>query len=133
PVVVADSQWRDEGWKAGPRLRAALSVLRVEELIRTDNAPIMRKHHLTHSRHAALALLYFSRDGQLPMNTLSKRLMVHPTSVTSTVDALEKYGHVGRVTHPNDRRTTLARITDSGRVAIEETCKLIGTIDFSLG
>jgi DNA-binding MarR family transcriptional regulator len=43
------------------------------------------------------------------------RLQVHPTSVTNVVDGLEGLGLVQRAKHQQDRRTTLACITDEGR------------------
>ena len=76
-------------------------------------------HMLTQVRHEALAVLYFSRRGEMMMGELGKRLLVHPTSVTSTVDTLERLKLVARVAHPTDRRATLARITMNGRRAIE--------------
>jgi DNA-binding MarR family transcriptional regulator len=133
PVLLAEQQWAAAGWPAGPRLMAALSILRTEEIIRTDNQPVLKRHHLSHGRHAALALLYFSRNGELPLTKLSSHLMVHPTSITSTMDALERFGLAERVPHPTDRRTTLARITDRGRRAIEETSNAMGERQWSLG
>ena len=60
-------------------------------------------------------LLYLSRAGSLPMGKIGVRLQVHPTSVTNLVDGLEKSGYAMRTPHPEDRRTTLAAITDRGR------------------
>ena len=99
--------------------RASLSIYRTAELIRQSNDVALRPHKLTHARHEALALLYFSRQREMPMGKLSDRLLVHPTSVTSTVDTLERLGLVRRVAHPTDRRATLARITPKGIRAIE--------------
>ena len=59
-------------------------------------------------------MLYFSRHGQMPMGKLGAVLLVHPTSVTGTVDTLERLGYAEHVPHPTDRRTMLARITDAG-------------------
>lgn len=132
PVAIAERQWEGAGWPAGPRLMAALAILRLEEIIRTDNNEVLKQYHLSHGRHAALALLYFSRNGELPLTKLSTHLMVHPTSVTSTMDALERHGLAERVPHPTDRRTTLARITDVGREAIEQTCLDMGERQWSL-
>ena len=70
-------------------------------------------------------MLYFSHAGEMPMGQLSERLLVHPTSVTSTVDTLQRLGYVRRVPHPTDRRATLARITAKGRRAVETS---IGTM-----
>lgn len=110
-MLTAERNWATHGWAAGPYFRTALSIYRTAELIRQSNESALRPHELTHVRHEALAVLYFSRQGEMPMGKLGARLLVHPTSVTSTVDTLERLGLVKRVAHPTDRRTTLARIT----------------------
>lgn len=132
-VVAAERNWRGQGWKAGPRFLAALSVLRVEDLIRRSNAAALEPHGLTHTRHEALALLYFSRNGELPLAKLSERLTVHLTSLTTTIDALERLGLVERVPHPTDRRTTLARVTARGRHAMEASSKAMADASFGMG
>jgi DNA-binding MarR family transcriptional regulator len=123
PVVKADQNWRDHGWQSGPYFRAALSVVKVEELISDHNAAGFDPYQLTTTRHEALAVLFFSHEGQLSLGKLGQRLMVHPTSITATVDTLERLGYVERVAHPKDRRQTLARITPSGRTAMEEASR----------
>jgi DNA-binding MarR family transcriptional regulator len=125
PVVLADAHWRTHGWDSGPYFRAALSIYRTNELIRLFNESALTPHGLTRSRHEALAVLYFSRHGEMPLGRLGARLLVHPTSVTSTIDTLERLGHVERVAHPTDRRATLARITAKGRTAMEQSCRML--------
>src|SRR6478735_3330251 len=115
PVVKADRNWRERGWASGPHLRAMLSISQVEDMLQARSAALFDPHHLTGPRHEALAVLYFSREGQMSLGKLGQRLMVHPTSVTVTVDTLERLGLVERVAHPSDRRQTLAQITDLGR------------------
>ena len=68
----------------------------------------------------------------MPLGRLGARLLVHPTSVTSTVDTLERLGHVRRVAHPTDRRATLARITPKGRRAIEASNREMVAARFGL-
>jgi DNA-binding MarR family transcriptional regulator len=133
PVVGADRNWKSRGWDTGNHFRAALSVYRTDELIRQSNEAALDPHGLTRSRHEALAVLYFSRHGEMPLGRLGARLLVHPTSVTSTVDTLERLGHVRRVAHPTDRRTTLARITPKGRRAIEASNRDMVAARFGLG
>ena len=116
-----------------PTSGAPLSIYRTDELIRLSNAAALDPHGLTRSRHEALALLYFSRHGEMPLGRLGEHLLVHPTSVTSTVDTLERLGHVQRVAHPTDRRTTLARITPKGRRAIEASNRDMVAARFGLG
>jgi DNA-binding MarR family transcriptional regulator len=110
-----------------------LSILRAEEIIRDSSMAALEPHGLTPTRHEALAVLYFSRDGELPLVKLSERLMLHPTSITSTIDALERLGLVDRVPHPTDRRTTLARITARGRGAMETSSQAMAAAAFGVG
>jgi DNA-binding MarR family transcriptional regulator len=65
-----------------------------------------------------LALLHFSRSGALPLSVIGDRLMVHPTSVTNTIDRLQRSGFVERLPNPRDGRGVLARLTDSGRSVV---------------
>jgi len=125
PIVVADEHWKQMGCDTGWRFRASLSIYRADDLIRERDDTALRPHHLTRAKHEALAIVYFSRAGELPLGKLGERLLVHPTSVTSTVDALEGRGLVRRVSHPRDRRATLARITAKGRRAMQDSCTRI--------
>ena len=125
PVVVAVEHWRANGWETGWHFAAGLSIYRTDDLIRLSDEAALRPHKLTRSRHEALAVLFFSRHGEMSLGTLSAHLLVHPTSVTTTVDTLERLGLVKRVGHPSDRRATLARITPKGRRAMEETCRIM--------
>ncbi len=108
-------------------------MYRTDELIRQSSKEALDPHGLTSSRHEALAVIYFSRHGEIPLGRLGARLLVHPTSVTSTVDTLERLGHVRRVAHPTDRRATLARITPKGRRAIEASNRDMVAARFGLG
>jgi DNA-binding MarR family transcriptional regulator len=125
PILVADAHWKQLGCDTGWHFRASLSIYRADDLIRERDDAALRPHHLTRAKHEALAILYFSRSGELPLGKLGERLLVHPTSVTSTVDALERRGLARRVSHPTDRRATLARITPKGRRAMQDSCSKI--------
>ncbi|HKI90795.1 MAG TPA: MarR family transcriptional regulator, partial [Gaiellaceae bacterium] len=61
---------------------------------------------------------------------IGNRLQVHPTSVTSIIDGLERTGHLKRVPHPSDRRTTLAEITGTGRTAAEAATDALNAAHF---
>ncbi|NEE27558.1 MarR family transcriptional regulator, partial [Streptomyces sp. SID7982] len=69
----------------------------------------------------------------LPMSKIGERLMVHPTSVTNTVDRLVKSGLVDKRPNPNDGRGTLASITDKGRDVVEAATRDLVAVDFGLG
>lgn len=67
------------------------------------------------------------------MSKIGERLMVHPTSVTNTVDRLVRSGLVDKRPNPNDGRGTLASITDKGREVVEAATRDLMEIDFGLG
>ncbi len=59
------------------------------------------------------------------MRVIGERLQVHPTSVTSAVDRLEKDDLVARRQHPTDRRAILVEISDDGRKLAKRATKLV--------
>ncbi|HEY8982007.1 MAG TPA: MarR family transcriptional regulator, partial [Streptomyces sp.] len=80
-----------------------------------------------------LVLLNFSKAGELTMSKIGERLMVHPTSVTNTVDRLVRSGLVAKRPNPNDGRGTLASITTKGREVVEAATRDLMAMDFGLG
>ena len=133
PILRAQENWHEAGWDAGPHFLASLSIVTVAHDIRAADAPLLEPHGLTHTRHELLAVLYFSRRGEMPISALSRVLLLHLTSVTSTLDALERLGYVERVPHPEDRRTTLARITPLGRKVMRRTCADLASARHGIG
>jgi DNA-binding MarR family transcriptional regulator len=55
---------------------------------------------------------------------------VHRTSVTNTIDGLERLGYVERSPHERDRRTTLASITSRGRAVAEKATQVLNAERF---
>jgi DNA-binding MarR family transcriptional regulator len=96
------------------------SVVRVHQLLMERIDAVLRPHDLTFARYEILRLLAFTRTGALPMTRLGSLLQVHPTSVTSAVDRLEKQGFVRRSRGEADRRVVLCAITDAGRAVVEK-------------
>ncbi|PSL06157.1 DNA-binding MarR family transcriptional regulator [Haloactinopolyspora alba] len=131
PIERAASIWRDRFGDAGA-MAAATSIMRVQQLLISEFDRICRPYGLTFARYEALVLLSFSRTGALPMAKIGERLMVHPTSVTNTIQRLETAGFVTREPNPRDGRGTLARITDSGRDAVKRVTAELMDADFGL-
>ena len=116
PIAEAARQWRKHwGARPVPAMAAVTSVMRVEQILTARLNALLKPWKLTFPRYEALMLLYYTREGSLPLGKMGARLQVHPTSVTNTIDGLEKLGYVERTRHAHDRRTTLATITDEGR------------------
>ena len=71
---------------------------------------------LSIAKLAALHRLTEAGDS-LPLGQLAERLACVKSNVTQLVDRLEADGLVNRTADPNDRRSRLAILTESGRAA----------------
>lgn len=131
PIDEAARQWAAR-WNGVPQMHAVTSLMRVQQVVLAQLDEILKPHGLSFARYEALVLLTFSSHGSLPLGKMGERLQVHPTSVTSIIDRLERTGHVIRRPHPQDGRAVLAEITASGRAVVEAaTADLVGS-DFAL-
>ncbi len=95
------------------------SVVRVHQLLMERIDAVLRPLDLSFARYELLMLLSFSFSGAMPMTRVGSLLQVHPTSVTSAVDRLEKQGYVDRTRSGTDRRVVLASITEAGREVVD--------------
>lgn len=124
PVAEAERQWRAHGWSdAAPGMGVVTSIMRVQQLFVGQVDAVLRPHDLTFARFEVLRLLAFSREGALPLGKIGARLQVHPASVTSAIDRLERQGFVVRVPHPTDGRAILAEITEDGRRVVDQATR----------
>ncbi|WP_181789151.1 MarR family winged helix-turn-helix transcriptional regulator [Streptomyces phytophilus] len=131
PIARADELWRQR-WGAVPAMGAITSVMRAHQILLAQVDAVVKPYGLTFARYEALVLLTFSKAGELAMSKIGERLMVHPTSVTNTVDRLVRSGYVAKRPNPNDGRGTLASITDRGREIVEQATRDLMAMDFGL-
>jgi DNA-binding MarR family transcriptional regulator len=113
-------------------MAAATSIMRAQQIVLARVDEVLREFGLTFARYEALVLLSFSRRGSLPLGKMGERLMIHPTSVTNIVDRLEAQGLIRRLQHPQDRRATLAELTDEGRAVMERATERVNAIALGL-
>lgn len=113
-------------------MAAVTSIMRAQQLLLAELDAILRPYGLTFARYEALVLLTFSREGRLPLRVMGERLMVHPTSVTNTIDRLEAAGMVLRKPNPADGRGRLAEITELGRDTVQEATRDLMAAEFGL-
>jgi DNA-binding MarR family transcriptional regulator len=132
PIDEAARQWSLR-WDGVPQMHAVTSLMRVHQLVLARLDAILKPHGLTFPRYEALVLLTFSSAGSLPLGKMGERLQVHPTSITSIIDRLERAGLVERQRHPQDGRAVLAAITDSGRALVQVATADLVSADFGLG
>ena len=132
PIARAAQIWEE---KFGPAdaMAAVTSIMRAQQLLLAELDGLLRPYGLTFARYEALILLTFSRRGSLPLRVIGERLMVHPTSVTNTIDRLEEQGMVVRRPNPRDGRGTLAEITGLGREVAERATGDLMAARFGMG
>lgn len=130
PIAAAGDNWQNRD--VVDAMTAATSIMRAQQIVLAAVEAELRPLGLTFARFETLRLLAFTRAGELPMGKIGERLMVHPTSVTNSIDRLEADGLVERRPHLVDRRATLAAITDEGRRLVEEATKLLDQMRYGL-
>lgn len=96
-------------------LRALTLTNMVEQRVRTR---LRREYDVTLPRFDVMAALYNLPEG-VSMGAISRWLMVSNGNVTGIVERLEREGLVHRQLRPEDRRSQLVRLTDTGRAAFE--------------
>ena len=132
PIAEARRQWNSHwGTAATPAMGAVTSIMRVEQILTARLNALLKPWELTFPRYEALMLLYYSRRGSLPLGKMGDRLQIHPTSVTNTIDGLQKLGYVERIQHEQDRRKRLASILPAGREAAERATEVLNRERFA--
>ena len=131
-IAEARRQWLAHwGADAVPSMAAVTSIMRVHQILLARLNRLLSPWDLTFARYEALMLLHYSRAGSLPLGKIGSRLQVHPTSVTNTIDGLERLGLVAREAHERDRRMTLATITERGRTVAREATETLNAAHFA--
>jgi DNA-binding MarR family transcriptional regulator len=126
--------WTERGFP-GSIERAALAqtLERARRVVDTAIEDTLKPFGLSRSRFELLIRLMNSENGAQQLGKLGDLLFVHPTSVTSLVDRLEKAGLVKRIVAEGDRRAILAQITEAGRQAVTASAAALGGSEFGLG
>ena len=132
PIARAAEIWQHRFGDARA-MAAVTAIMRVQQILLAQLDGMLRPHGLTFARYEALVLLSFSRQGELPMRLIGQRLMVHPTSVTNTIDRLEQDRLVVRKPNPLDGRGTLAEITAAGRELVAAATADLMAAEFGMG
>jgi DNA-binding MarR family transcriptional regulator len=98
---------------------ATLKSENLSDLVREHTAAGLR-HAMATAKRMGLeaselaALEHLQAAGPMTQKRLGARLSMSPGAVTMLLDRLERKGYVERFPNPEDRRSTLARITDAG-------------------
>ena len=131
PIDEARRHW-EERWTedAATEMVAVTSIMRVHQILIARLNDLLEPFGLTFPRYEVLMLLHFSARGSLPVGKIGERLQVHRTSITNSLDGLEKAGLVRRIPHQSDRRAVLAEITAAGRGSAEAATEILNEASF---
>ncbi len=91
----------------------------LEKRLRHFQSYTLKEARLTIPQYYILSLLA-QRDGR-PFKELAEALACRRATITGIVDTLEKKGLVRREPHPDDRRSTLAWLTEAGQRLLDYT------------
>jgi DNA-binding MarR family transcriptional regulator len=125
-------RWEETGAPGPAQFAAFASVLRAAAIMTEEVDRVLKEQGLTRTGYLVLITLQVSDGSARPLGQLSKRLLVHPTTVTMVIDQLENAGLVGRQPHPTDRRTVLAVLTPAGHEAATAASAALGAVGFGL-
>lgn len=133
--LVAETRrnWTTRGLREAEAMVAATSLARAQQIVLGRINQALAEYDLTFSRYEALALLSFARNQSMAMSRVGERLQVHPTSVTSTIDRLERDGLVARTPNPDDRRSTLVALTPDGAEVLDKATASLEAIRWGMG
>jgi DNA-binding MarR family transcriptional regulator len=83
-------------------------------------------------RYEVLGLIEASPDGLMSPTELSRATLLHPATMTHTVNALEKRKLIRRRPKPSDKRVLLAEITPLGRKVVKTANRALARIRFGV-
>lgn len=132
PIAEAGRHWEERfGSDPVPAMVAVTALMRAQQILMGRLNELLRPLDLTFPRYEALMLLSFSRSAALPLGKMGELLQVHPTSVTNTIDGLERLGLVRREPSERDRRQTLAVLTAEGKRRAARATRLLNDARFA--
>lgn len=106
-------QMQKEAWGAFLMAHAALTR-RIDKILTQEGLPSLQVYDV-------LLALEDAPDGRLKMGELASYLVFDASSLTRLIDRMAKIGYVERQSHPIDRRSVYACITEFGLQARMES------------
>ncbi|WP_067912858.1 MarR family winged helix-turn-helix transcriptional regulator [Actinomadura rubrobrunea] len=133
-VSGVQERWAERGLPGTPwPFMAMCSVARLHHLLTKALEAELERLDLGRTGYFLLTMLALTAEGRARLGTLSRLMMIHPTTVKLAVDQLEAAGLVSRRPHPTDRRATLVFITETGRERAAAANRALESPDGALG
>ncbi|NVI87719.1 MarR family winged helix-turn-helix transcriptional regulator [Actinomadura sp. BRA 177] len=113
---MTETRWLDDEEQETWRAFLWTSRLLNEALDRQ----LQRDSGMPHAYYMILAMLSEAPGRALTMTALAEIVHSSPSRLSHAVNRLEEAGWVSRCKHENDRRTTIARLTDEGYAVLRD-------------
>jgi DNA-binding MarR family transcriptional regulator len=126
-------RWLESDGPGPDHFAAMAGLMRLEQMVGSAVDRILREHDLSRTAYLVMVTLRLDRQRTLSMGQLSKRLILHPTTVSLMTEKLQNRGLVERRPHPTDRRTVLAALTDEGTEVLASTSRSLADAQYGLG
>src|SRR5437879_12969719 len=112
-------------WLDDDEMRAWRGLVEVNAAVRAAlEAELMSEHGMTEGDYGVLVHLSEAAERRMRMCDLAWKLHLSPSGLTRRLDGLVKLGYVAREPAADDRRVTLAALTEAGRSALEAAAPL---------
>jgi DNA-binding MarR family transcriptional regulator len=116
-------------WLTPDQQRTWRSLVRATQLLQEGlDRQLQRDAGMPHAYYGILVALSESADGRALMSELAAFMGFSPSRLSHAVARMEQFGWVRRAPCPDDRRSTFAVITRSGRSAL--TAAAPGHVEF---
>lgn len=131
-VGTTQRRWSELGMAKPEHFAAMSALLRASAILSGVIGRTLKPFKVSRRGLLVMIILFVSPDDGRPLGQISKILMVHPTTVTLTVDQLTAAGLVERRAHPTDRRTVLAALTPAGIETMTQIADALAAVDYGL-
>jgi DNA-binding MarR family transcriptional regulator len=115
-----------------PYIVAAAAIVQAYKLTAQRAESVLAEFDLTMLRYEILGLLMGSEEGRMSLRDLKRATLLHPATMTYTIDSLHKRKLIRRLHDDGDRRTISAEITPSGRKLAERATDALREAHFGL-
>src|SRR4029079_13666734 len=132
PLETPRKYWDEESLGDPSRFLAMIGMMRLSRRTTATVDDVLRAHGLARNGYLLLMALQLPPSGSRLLGKLARDLLVHPTTVTLTIDRFEEEGLVVKTPHETDRRATRANITDAGRELVRKITADLAEVGFGL-
>jgi DNA-binding MarR family transcriptional regulator len=101
-------------------VEAALHLFVAADYLRSQFDNVCNEHGISHTQYNVLRILKAAYPNGHPRCEIIERMVERAPDTTRLIDRLEQQGFVERVRSVEDRRLSIARITQKGLIVLEE-------------